>query len=423
MANNIIYVTEQILQYVLIYVGLYIIKKYVFLESELEKKKQFIYHCISIFLISISYIFIGENSIIVLLFTVALNISLSLQESRVIGFFLIFSIIGFVNGIMIPLLTTPIYLVEMSQKSGIIYSLVLYIVIFSLIFLFYFKSNKWRKRFEMEKEGRHLETWERILLISVGLIMMFYSTTFSTLPPKKLADEVVIRDIIINRTISAIIAFIMTITVIILIVQGNRKTYYHKKAVNMSKQMVMALANTIDAKDAYTNGHSTRVAKYSVMLAKRMGYKEEKLEQLEFAAMLHDIGKIGVPREIINKTSRLTDEEYNIIKTHPGIGSGILKEVSEIPDIAIGARYHHERYDGKGYPDNLKGIEIPEFARIIGVADAYDAMTSKRSYREVLSQEIVRGEIEKGMGTQFDPEIAKLMLEIISEDKDYVLHE
>ena len=191
----------------------------------------------------------------------------------------------------------------------------------------------------------------------------------------------------------------------------------------MSKQMVMALANTIDAKDTYTNGHSTRVAKYSVMIATRMGYKGEKLEQLEFAAMLHDIGKIGVPREIINKTSRLTDEEYNIIKTHPGIGSGILKEINEIPDIAIGARYHHERYDGKGYPDNLKGTEIPEIARIIGVADAYDAMTSKRSYRDVLSQKIVKEEIEKCMGTQFDPKIAKIMLEIIKEDLDYVLHE
>ena len=191
----------------------------------------------------------------------------------------------------------------------------------------------------------------------------------------------------------------------------------------LSWQMVQALASTIDAKDSYTNGHSTRVAQYSVMLAEKMGYTGKKLEQLQYAAMLHDIGKIGVPREIINKPSKLTDEEYAIIKTHPVIGGNILKEVSEIPDIAIGARWHHERYDGKGYPDGKQGEEIPELARIIGVADAYDAMTSKRSYRDVLPQEVVIGELQKGKATQFDPHIAELMIELIQEDTEYVMHE
>ena len=196
-----------------------------------------------------------------------------------------------------------------------------------------------------------------------------------------------------------------------------------EKVEKMSLQMVQALANTIDAKDSYTNGHSTRVAKYSVMIAERMGYTGEKLEQLHYAALLHDIGKIGVPREIINKPARLTDEEYEIIKTHPGIGANILDEITELPDIAIGARWHHERYDGKGYPDKLKEMDIPELARIIGVADAYDAMTSNRSYRDLLAQEIVAGELERGKGSQFDPEIADIMIQIIKEDKDYVLHE
>ncbi len=191
----------------------------------------------------------------------------------------------------------------------------------------------------------------------------------------------------------------------------------------VSMQMVKALANTIDAKDSYTNGHSTRVAEYSVMLAKRMGYEGEELERLEYAALLHDIGKIGVPKEIINKPSKLTDEEYEIIKTHPGIGGNILNEITEIPDIAIGARWHHERFDGRGYPDGLKEYEIPEIARIIGVADAYDAMTSKRSYRDVLAQEIVRGEIEKGKASQFDPQIADIMLELMDEDVEYKMHE
>ena len=159
------------------------------------------------------------------------------------------------------------------------------------------------------------------------------------------------------------------------------------------------------------------------MIAERMGYTDEKLGQLHFAALLHDIGKIGIPREIINKPSRLTDEEYKLIQSHPAIGANILDEITEIPDIAIGARWHHERYDGKGYPDKLAGEEIPELARIIGVADAYDAMTSKRSYRDVLPQEVVLGEIEKGKGSQFDAKIAEIMIELMKEDTNYTLHE
>lgn len=186
---------------------------------------------------------------------------------------------------------------------------------------------------------------------------------------------------------------------------------------------MQSLAGAIDAKDRYTKGHSQRVAMYSREIAGRYGYDEEKQEDVYFAGMLHDIGKIGIPNEIINKTGKLTDEEYEIIKTHPSIGGDILSNISEIPNIAIGARWHHERYDGKGYPDGLKGKNIPELARIIGVADAYDAMTSKRSYRDVLSQEIVRLEIKKGKGTQFDPVFAEIMLEMIDEDKNYDMHE
>jgi putative two-component system response regulator len=144
---------------------------------------------------------------------------------------------------------------------------------------------------------------------------------------------------------------------------------------------------------------------------------------LEYAALLHDVGKIGIPDSIIKKSSGLTDQEYEIIKSHPVIGSQILSKITEIPNIEIGAKWHHERFDGKGYPDHLQGYDIPEVARIIGVADTYDAMASKRSYRDTLPQNIVRKEIEKGVGTQFDPAIAQIMLDIIDEDTDYKLQE
>lgn len=139
--------------------------------------------------------------------------------------------------------------------------------------------------------------------------------------------------------------------------------------------------------------------------------------------LLHDIGKIGIPDEIIRKTSGLTEKEYTLIKSHPVIGYNILKNISEIPDLAVGARWHHEKYDGTGYPDGLKGEEIPLMARIIAVADAYDAMASRRSYRDVLPQQVVRNELEMGKGKQFDPYYADIMIAMIDDDMGYQMRE
>ena len=191
----------------------------------------------------------------------------------------------------------------------------------------------------------------------------------------------------------------------------------------LSIEVMEALAQTIDAKDEYTRGHSARVATYSRMLAEKMGLSLEDCENVYYMGLLHDIGKIGVPNEIINSTVKLTDEEYAVVKTHPGIGYDILAQIKSRPDLSIGARWHHERYDGKGYPDRKAGNDIPLFARIIAVADSYDAMTSNRSYRNLMAQEEVRAEIQKNAGTQFDPDIAACMLTIIDEDKDYKMHE
>lgn len=188
-------------------------------------------------------------------------------------------------------------------------------------------------------------------------------------------------------------------------------------------QMVTTLAETVDAKDSYTKGHSQRVAKYSKELARRMGKDEEYQKKIYYMGILHDIGKIGIPDSIINKKGKLTAEEYDIIKTHPAIGSDVLKNITAMPTLYFGARWHHERYDGKGYPDGLKGKEIPLEARIISVADSYDAMTSKRSYRDSLPQQKVREETVNGKGTQFDPNIADIMLQMIDEDKDYSMRE
>ena len=192
---------------------------------------------------------------------------------------------------------------------------------------------------------------------------------------------------------------------------------------SLSLHVVQTLAKTIDAKDAYTNGHSERVAEYSREIAKRYGYDEARQEEIYMMGLLHDVGKIGVPDTVINKPGRLTDEEFGMIKKHPIKGAEILATVSEMPKLVTGARWHHERFDGNGYPDGLKGEDIPEEARIIAVADAYDAMTSHRSYRDIIPQDHVKSEIENGMGTQFDEKFARIMLDMIAEDTEYTMHE
>lgn len=187
----------------------------------------------------------------------------------------------------------------------------------------------------------------------------------------------------------------------------------------MVSQTTHALVEAIDAKDKYTNGHSKRVAEYASMIAERYGKSKQEIDDIYLIALLHDVGKIGIPDKIINKNGKLTDEEYETIKKHPKIGREILNKISISPELSVGASFHHERYDGHGYPFGLKGEEIPEIARIIAVADTYDAMVSKRSYRDALPQKEVRSEIEKGIGTQFDPKFAKIMLELIDEDTEY----
>ncbi|MCR5331034.1 MAG: HD-GYP domain-containing protein [Lachnospiraceae bacterium] len=191
----------------------------------------------------------------------------------------------------------------------------------------------------------------------------------------------------------------------------------------LTTEVIAAFANSIDAKDKYTHGHSSRVAEYARKLAEMNGKGEDQCDEVYYAGLLHDIGKIGIPESIITKEGRLTTEEYDMIKQHPTLGAQILGNISEFPYLSIGALYHHERYDGRGYPEGLKGTDIPETARIISVADAYDAMTSRRSYRDPIPQQKVREEIVKGTGTQFDPEYARLMLHLIDDDLEYEMSE
>ena len=189
------------------------------------------------------------------------------------------------------------------------------------------------------------------------------------------------------------------------------------RQVEMGNQTIFAIANAVDAKDERTRAHSERVAIYSEMMARELGFDEEDCKNIRNAARMHDIGKIAIPDHILNKPGRLTDEEYVIMKSHVIRGASILEGFTLLEHVVEGARYHHERYDGKGYPEGLKGEEIPLYGRLIGVADAFDAMTSNRVYRHQMDMEYVIGEIRRGRGTQFDPVFADVMLKILEEGK------
>ena len=215
-----------------------------------------------------------------------------------------------------------------------------------------------------------------------------------------------------------ILAFLLaTVSITMLCLRARIKKIKHhqEEYQDMLEQTLKTFGGTIDAKDKYTNGHSLRVAQYSKEIARRMNWTPAQQEHIYYVALLHDIGKIGVPDSILTKPGKLTDEERSVIQQHPAIGGNILKNFTAIKDIADGAKYHHERYDGGGYNAGLKGEEIPLIARIIAVADTYDAMSSRRCYRNSLPSDVIIAELNRVAGTQLDPNIVPYMIAMIED--------
>ena len=191
----------------------------------------------------------------------------------------------------------------------------------------------------------------------------------------------------------------------------------YKKLESAYMESIETLRHTVDAKDTYTRGHSDRVAEFSVLIGEKLGLSEKDLRTLRLGGLFHDIGKIGVPDNILQKESKLTDDEYSEIKNHPAIGVHILSTATIFNDIIPIVKHHHEKWDGNGYPSKLKEEQIPYLARITSIADSFDAMSSKRSYRDSLPLEVIKEEFRKNRGIQFDPKLDDLFLEIL--DKDY----
>ena len=203
--------------------------------------------------------------------------------------------------------------------------------------------------------------------------------------------------------------------------------YEKQKSNNL---MISILSHIVEFRNGESGLHVLHIhaitellLRHLIQMTDRYELSQEDISVITMASALHDVGKIGVPDAIINKPAHLTEEEFAVIRNHPVMGARILKNIRDFPKLITGARWHHERYDGKGYPDGIAGEEIPLEARIIAIADAYDAMSSRRSYRDVLSQSTVRSEIEKGKGTQFDPEMTEIALGMIDEDTEYQMRE
>ena len=213
------------------------------------------------------------------------------------------------------------------------------------------------------------------------------------------------------------IAVWMIVLIIFLITAAQARKYdeRHKRDNIIINESIETFTGFIDAKDPYTNGHSKRVAIYTRKIAEEMGYEGEELDRIYYMALLHDCGKIGVPDNILGKPGRLTDEEFDVIKSHTVHGGEILDSFKSLEKAGEGALYHHERYDGRGYPEGKAGEDIPLIARIICVADSFDAMNTNRVYRKRLSRETIINEIETNKGTQFDPKIADIMLRLIKD--------
>lgn len=188
-----------------------------------------------------------------------------------------------------------------------------------------------------------------------------------------------------------------------------------ERNTKLAMQTIISIGKAVDAKDPYTNQHSARVGEYSKLIAKECGWNEEVQERVYIAGLIHDIGKIGVPDDILNKPDRLTDKEFEMIKRHPEVGYNILKGYDAMTGTGDAILYHHERYDGKGYPAGLSGEDIPVIARIIAVADSFDAMNSNRIYRKARTREYILEQIEEGKGKQFDPQFAQAILFLVEK--------
>ena len=409
----------------------FLIKKYVFLEPDMEEKKQRIFYLISFLLISIVFIFFGKDAAsLIALFLIGVNICLGRKKRRLVGLLLMIPFPGIINGLLVPILLVPPYLFAMQERGTLIYQFLLYGVLCVLLALFYGKGKNWRRWFQENMQHRDLRKSEKYLLWLIGMLMLFFSNEVAMQLVSDGGNVQAAGAAYGNRLssfigISSIAAFIMTITIVVLIMQGNKRTFYHERVSSMQSGMIKFMAEVVENRDDNTGGHIRRTAAYVEQIAKELRRQgaypdilsDRYMRDMIVAAPLHDIGKIHIPDAVLNKPGRLSDEEFAIMKAHTTAGEELLKHAREelgesgYLNTAIEmAAYHHEWWNGRGYPYGISGEEIPLCARIMAVADVFDALASKRCYKGAMPLEKAYAIIREESGTHFDPAVAEAFL-------------
>lgn len=409
----------------------FLLKKYVFLEPNPERKKQRIFYLIAFLLTAgVFFVFGKDAASAAVLVLIGLNICLGRKKYRLPGLLLMVPLLGMINGLLIPLMLVPPYLLSLSVRETQLYQFAVYGVLFVLLVLFALTGRKWRVWFRENIQRRSLRRSEKCLLWMVGILLLLFSNAGVMRivgGNAQTADGPYDVEILSFIGISSVAAFVMTVTIIVLIMQGNRRTFYHERVSGMQTGMISFMAEVVEDRDNNTGGHIRRTAKYVEGIAKelrRQGVYSDILtdsyvRDMVVAAPLHDIGKIHIPDAVLNKPGKLTAEEFEVMKTHCLAGEKLLVHAKEelggsgyLDMAAEMAAYHHEWWNGKGYPYGKRGEEIPLCARIMAVADVYDALTSNRCYKKAMPPETAYKIIREESGTHFDPAIVKAFLAV-----------
>lgn len=423
----------EILETAAITVSGFLIKKYVFLEPDMEAKKQRIYYLVSFFLIGMVYFAQGKDAAsMAALLMIGFNICLGRKRHRLRGLALMIPFPGIINGLLVPALLVPPYLFAMSEQETLIYQFMLYGVMSMLLILFYVKGQNWRSWFHENMQHRSLRKSEKSLLWVIGILMLLFANhTIMQITVDggsvRTADGMYGRELAPFIGITSVSAFVMTLTIIVLIMQGNKRTFYHERVSSMQSGMITFMAEVVENRDDNTGGHIRRTAEYVASIAKELKRQgtystiltDRYLSDMVVAAPLHDIGKIHIPDAVLNKPGKLTEEEFEIMKTHTTAGEELLThakaelgESGYLNTAVEMAAYHHEWWNGKGYPYGISGEEIPLCARIMAVADVFDALTSKRCYKSAMPLEKAYAIIREEAGTHFDPAVVEAFLRV-----------
>ena len=413
-----------------------LVKKYVFLEPDLEPKRQRLFYAVTALLtIGVFFAFGKDWAAIAVLALLGLNICLARERSRPLGLLLMLPFLGIINGLLMPVMLVPPYIFSMSDRRTSVYQFIIYAILTAILILFYFKGRDWRLWFQENMSHRSLRRSEQCLLWVVGILMIFFSNVWRTVVEgtASCAAGGYGPEFKIFIGVSSLAAFIMTITIITLIFQGNKRAFYHEQISTMHAGVIASLAEVVENRDDNTGGHVRRTAVYVEGIARTLKKQgvysdiltDQYIQDMIVAAPLHDLGKIHIPDSVLNKPGRLTDEEYDIMKTHAAAGEDLLTHIeeevgeSEYLDMAVEmAAFHHEWWDGTGYPYGISGEDIPLCARIMAVADVFDALTSKRVYKEAMTVEEAYSIIRKESGTHFDPAVVDAFFVAIGDMED-----